>query len=130
MRVCILGCNLSALTLAKALVNENVYVDVVSLNENHKINKSRSIGISKTNLEYFNENLINIENIVWKLKKIEIFSENLKNEKILNFENHKDQLFSILKNFQLYEILNKNLSNNKFYKKVKYKKKQFKVKSI
>ena len=29
MRVCILGSGLSALTLAKALVNQNIYVDLV-----------------------------------------------------------------------------------------------------
>ncbi len=126
MRVCVLGSGLSALTLAKALVNENIYVDILSLNKNHKISKSRTIGISKTNYEYFNENLINIENIIWKLKKIEIFTDNLKNEKILNFEKKNDQLFSILKNFQLYELLNKSLSKNKFFKKKNFEKNSIK----
>ncbi len=127
MRVCIIGSGLSALTLAKALVNEKVYVDVASLDKNHKINKSRTIGISKSNFEYFNENLINIENIVWKLKKIEIFTDNLKNKKILNFDSNNDQLFSIVKNFQLYDLLNKNLSNNKYCKKIKFTKKYLKL---
>ena len=30
MRVCIIGSGLSALTLAKALVNQNIYVDIFS----------------------------------------------------------------------------------------------------
>ncbi len=123
MRVCILGSGLSALTLAKALVKENIYVDIVSLNKIKKINKSRTIGISKTNFEYINENLLNIEKIVWKLNKIEIFTDNLKNKKILNFEKKQEQLFSIFKNFQLYELLNKSLSQNIFFRKVKFKKK-------
>ena len=38
MRVCILGSGLTALTLAKALVNQNVFVDLISSNKNHKIN--------------------------------------------------------------------------------------------
>ena len=100
MRVCIFGSGLSALTLAKALVNEKIYVDLCYSNTNKKINKSRTLGISKSNFEYFNSNIINIEKIIWKLKKIEIYTDNLKNEKILNFQNNKDQLFSIIKNFE------------------------------
>ena len=118
MTVCIIGSGLSALTLAKALVNEKIYVDIFLSKKNNQINKSRTIGISKSNLEYFNKNIINIEKLTWKLKKIEIFSENLENEKILNFENN-DQLFSILKNYHLYDFLFKDLSNNEFCKKKK-----------
>ena len=47
----------------------------------------------------------------------------MKNEKILNFENNKNQLFSTVKNFQLYEILNKSLSNVDFCKQIKSKNK-------
>ena len=122
MKVCILGSGLTALTLAKALVNQNIFVDMVSDVLNYKINQSRTIGISKSNFEYLNNNVTNIKKIAWKLKKIEIYSDNLKKEKILNFENNSDHLFSIVKNYQLYEILNKNLSINKFYKKIKMKK--------
>jgi len=122
MRVCILGSGLSSLTLAKALVNEKIYVDLYYSN-NNKINKSRTLGISKSNFDYFNSNIIKIEKIIWKLKKIEIFSENLKNEKILNFQNDKDQLFSIIKNFDLYDILDHSLTNNKYFNKIKLNKK-------
>ena len=122
MRVCIVGSGLSALTLAKALVNQKIFVDIVFENVNFKINQSRTIGISRSNFDYFNNNIINIEKIVWKLKKIEIYTDNLKNEKILNFENN-NQLFSTVKNFKLYEIINKSLSNSKFCKKIKFNKK-------
>ena len=124
MKVCILGSGLTALTLAKALVNQNIFVDLVSFNKNLKKNSSRTIGISKTNCEYFNKNIINIEKIIWKLKKIEIYNDNSVNEKIFNFENNKDQLFSIVKNNQIYATLNKSLSNNKFFKKKNFVKKK------
>ena len=126
MRVCILGSGLTALTLAKALVNQNIFVDLISSNKNHKINHSRTIGISKSNFNYFNKNITNIEKISWKLKKIEIYTDKNKNEKILNFENSDEQLFSIIKNYQLYEVLNKNLFKNKYFKKIKTKKKLIK----
>ena len=124
MKVCILGSGLTALTLAKALVNQSIFVDAVYDVENYKENQSRTIGISKSNFDYINCNLINISKIAWKIKKIEIYSDNLKNEKILNFENHKDHLFSIVKNYELCEILNKSLSKSKFYKKIKLQKKK------
>ena len=104
MRVCVIGSGLSALTLAKALVNLNIFVDVDKQNKKEKINRSRTIGISKSNLKYFNKNIINIEKKIWNLKKIEIYSENLKNEKILKFEDNKDQLFSIVKNYQIHNL--------------------------
>ena len=123
MRVCIIGSGLSALTLAKALVNLNIIVDVDTENKKEKINQSRTIGISKSNLEYFNKNIINIEKKIWKLKKIEIYTDNLKKEKILKFENNDDQLFSIVKNYKIYDLLNSNLSNNKYFNKIKLTKK-------
>ena len=116
MKVCLLGSGLSALTLAKALTKENIYVDIFSKSKNHKISQSRTIGISKSNFDYFNKKIINIEKISWKIKKIEIYTDNLKNEKILKFDN-KEQLFSILKNYKLYDNLNKSLLNSKFFKK-------------
>ena len=115
MRVCILGSGLTALTLAKALVNQKIFVDLISSKKNNKINHSRTIGISKSNFNYFNRNITNIEKISWKLKKIEIFTDKNENEKILNFENNKNQLFSILKNYKLYEVLNKSLINSIFF---------------
>ncbi len=39
---------------------------------------SRTIGITNNNINFFNNNIINIEKIIWKLKKIEVFSDNLK----------------------------------------------------
>ncbi len=123
MKVCILGSSLSALTLAKALVNLNIFVDLVVPKKNYKINKSRTIGISNSNVNYFNQNIINIKKITWKLNKIEIYSDNLKNEKLLNFQNNNKHLFSIVKNSQLYEILSNSLTKNKYFKKIKMKKK-------
>tara|TARA_Y100000816_G_scaffold288686_1_gene273719 strand:+ start:649 stop:1725 length:1077 start_codon:yes stop_codon:yes gene_type:complete len=123
MKVCIIGSGLSALALAKALINKNINVEIVSKNKQIKINQSRTLGISKSNFNYFNKNIVNIEKIIWKIKKIEILSDNLKNEKILNFENKNDQIFSIVKNSEIYKILYKSLFNSSKYKKIKFKKK-------
>ena len=118
MRVCILGTGLSSLTLAKALVNLKIYVDVVGTKRTNKINLSRTLGISKSNVDFFNSHIVDIKKLLWKLKKIEIFTDNLKNEKLLKFENNNEYLFSILKNSDLFKILNKSLSINKYFKKI------------
>ena len=86
MKVCILGNGLSSLTLAKALVNQNVYVELIKQKKNQKIVKSRTLSISKSNIDFFKKNIINVEKLLWKLKRIEIYTDNLKNEKLLNFE--------------------------------------------
>ncbi len=119
MKVCIVGNGLISLTLAKALVNKGVFVDLVSNGKFNKIDKSRTLGISKNNISYFNKNILNIKKLLWGINKIEIYSENLSNEKILNFEDKKEHLFSMIKNHELYEYLISSLKKNKLFKKKK-----------
>ncbi len=118
MRVCILGAGLTSLTLAKALVNKNIYVDIIEEEKKIIHDKSRTIGVSKSNIEFFNNSILNVEKISWKLKKIEIFSDNLRKEKLINFENNSNELFSIIKNHNLVDLLGKSLSKSKYFKKI------------
>jgi len=116
MTVCILGNSLTALTLAKTLVNYEIDVDIIFKKKNYKINDTRTIGISKNNVDFFNSNIINIDKLIWNIKTIEIFSENLKKEKLINFQADKSQLFSIIKNYELHKLLYKELSKSKFFR--------------
>ena len=118
MRVCILGSGLTSLTLAKALVNQKIYVDIIEQKNFFLQDTSRTIGISKSNIEFFNNSIINLDKIAWKLKKIEIFSDNLNKEKIINFGNDNTELFSIIRNQNLIELLIKSLSKSKYLKKI------------
>ena len=115
MKVCILGNSLTALTLAKTLVNLKINVEVLYTKKKIDISKTRTIGISKSNIDFFNEKIININPLLWKIKKIEIFSDNLIREKLINFEKDNEQIFSIIQNKNLYNILKDNLLKNKFY---------------
>ena len=47
MKVCIIGDGLISLTLAKALVNQNIYVDIFITKKNSKLYQTRTIGIQK-----------------------------------------------------------------------------------
>ena len=118
MRVCIIGAGLSGLTLAKALVNQKIFVHLFEEKKPKAFNQSRTLGISKSNVEFFNKNIIDINKIIWKLKEIEIFSDNLKNEKLLYFKNAEQELFSIVRNFQLIQLLNQKVNNNKYFKRI------------
>ena len=92
MTVCILGNNLTALTLARMLVNNKIDVELIYNKKNYKISTSRTIGISKDNVDFFNSNIINIEKLTWNIKKIEIFSEKLKREKLINFIENNEKI--------------------------------------
>ena len=120
MNVSILGDGLTSLTLAKMLVNQGIKVDIFLGKKTKRYNKIQTLGISKTNIEFFNRNISNINKFLWGISNIEIYSENLKNEKILNFENKGSNLFYIAKNYNLYHHLLLDLKKNK---SIKFKKK-------
>ena len=115
MNVCILGDGLVSLTLAKTLVNKGIYVDIFVDQKKNKINKSRTLGISKDNIEFLNKNVLNINKLLWKINKIEIYTEKLKDQKILDFNDK--ELFSIIKNHELYNRLISSLNKNVYFKK-------------
>ncbi len=114
MKVCILGNGLTSLMLAKSLVNEEIIVDVITNNKIEYFNKSRTLGISKINVEFINNNILNITKYLWNINKIEVYSQSLRGEKILNFESIKKNLFSIIKNHELIDFLINQLNKSKF----------------
>ena len=124
MKLCILGGGLTGLSLAKSLVRKGLSVDIFLSKKKTDLNKSRTIGISNENLAYFKKEILDIRKYLWDIKKIEIYSDNLKNEKILNFENNDKTLFAIIKNYALYNKLLTSLKKNNlcnFKKNFNYK---------
>ena len=116
MTVCILGENLSTLALAQGLVKIGIDVDIISNKKSKNYPKSRTLGISKSNIDFFCNEICNIDELTWNIKNIKIFSDNdLKNELIL-FKN-ENYLFSIIRNYELQKILVKNLNKNKRFKR-------------
>ncbi len=114
MKVCIIGDGLVSLTLAKVLIQKELTVDILSCGKNNTYDKTRTLGISKSNVDYFNKNLINIKKILWEIKNIKVFTEKFFNQEILNFNNNNSQIFSIIKNYELQKILINDLKKSKF----------------
>ena len=109
MKVSILGSGLTSLTLAKMLVNQGITVDIFSDKKITETNKIQTLGISKTNTDFFNNHILDLKKFLWNVDKIEIFSENFKNQKILNFQKNNETLFSIIRNSDLNNSLYLNL---------------------
>ena len=115
MKVCIIGNGLTSLSLAKILVNMGLNVHIFSNLKFEKIDRSRTLSISKKNFDFLNSNISNINKLAWKINKIEIFSENLINQTVLDFGNDREELFSIIKNYQLFDKLLNELNSNKLF---------------
>ncbi|MDC0060768.1 ubiquinone biosynthesis protein UbiB [Candidatus Pelagibacter sp.] len=116
MKVCILGDGLTSLALAKALVNKGISTDVYPNRSHKKKHSSRSLGISKSNVEFFNKDIVNIDNFLWNINKIEIYSESLNNTKIIEFKKNNQTLFSTIKNHELIAYLKVQLKKSKYFK--------------
>jgi 2-octaprenyl-6-methoxyphenol hydroxylase len=123
MNVCIIGEGLTALSLAKSLINKKINVHYYHKSKNSNFSSSRTIGISKSNFEFFREKIFQIsKNNYWKIDKIEIYTDKIDTENLLKFENNKNNLFYIIKNDELLKSLKSNLNKSKFFKKIILKK--------
>ena len=114
MKVCIIGDGLASLALANVLIKKDIYVDIYNSPKIFSYDHSRTLGISKSNINYFKKEIININKILWKIKNIKIYTEKNYKKEILKFDNKDDQIFSIIRNYQLKKLLVKNLKKSKF----------------
>jgi len=119
MNICIIGEGLTSLSLAKSLINKKINVHYYHKSKNSNFFSNRTIGISKSNFEFFKEKIFQIsKNNYWKINSIEIYTDKIDTENLLKFENDKNDLFYIIKNDELLKSLNSNLIKSKFFKKI------------
>jgi len=125
MKICLIGDGLTSLVLAKILANKNI--DVSIFYQEKKKNKlfSRTIGISENNIDFFNKEIIDIQNISWSIDYIKVFNEIGQRDELLNFGSNGKKIFSIVKYNKIYELLENHLFKKKNVKKIKIKNKSF-----
>jgi len=116
MKVCIIGDGLVSLTLANVLIQKELSVDILSNLKKNNYDKTRTIGLSKSSVDYFNKEIINIKKILWEINSIKVFTEKFSNNEILKFENNNKEVFSITQNYKLEKMLIRNLQSNKLIK--------------
>ena len=101
MKICILGDGLTSLVLAKILLNKKISVDILHEDKAINYSNSRTFGITKKNYDFFDDEILCLKNISWKLDNIEVYTENLPNQKILEFKKNNSEIFSIFRIFLL-----------------------------
>ena len=116
MKVCIIGDGLVSLTLANVLIKKEFTVDILSNRKNNEYDKTRTLAISKSNIDFFNNEIMNIKKLLWEIKNIKIYTEKNYDKEILKFHNSDMQIFSTVKNYQLQKLLKNKLKKNKFIK--------------
>ena len=116
MKVCIIGDGLVGLTLANILIQKDLFVDILITKKSNQYDSSRTLGVSKSNIDYLKNERIDIKKISWKIKKIKIFTEKSSKKEIIHFDNKNNQIFSIIRNYQLQKILIDKLKRSKLIK--------------
>ena len=125
MNICLIGNSLTNLALAKILANKNIKVTIFYEPGRRNNFSTRTIGISKSNFDFFINNILDIQKISWPINSIKVYNELSLKEEILNFKVDNSNLFLIVKYNQLFELLNKSNEKNKYIKKCKIKDKSF-----
>jgi len=125
MNICLIGFGIPSLILANILANKNIKISI--FDEGKKKNKfiTRTTGITKNNIDYLEKEKITIKNNFWKINNIKIFNESQSQREILNFGPVNDNLFSVVKNSDLINLLKKIVKKNKLIKIIKVKKLNF-----
>lgn len=116
MKVCIIGDGLVSLTLASVLIQKDLNVDIFTKKKSNLYDRSRTLGISRSNIDYFNNEIIDIKKILWEIKSIKIYTEKDTKKELLKFNDENKQIFSIIRNYQLQKLLFQKLKSSKLVK--------------
>ena len=117
MNIALIGESISSLVLSKILIKKNINVSLFFVRNNLKKQSLRTIGISKNNIDFLKKNNLDLSNLSWPIKGIKIFNEINRQNELLNFQNNKNNLFSLVKNGDLFDLLRKKLNRNKLLKR-------------
>ena len=125
MNVCLIGHGIPCLILANVLLNKNIKISVFDEAKSKKKFETRTLGITKKNINFLKNEKINLKNNAWFINNIKIFNGSKNDKEILNFGPVKDKLFSIIKYNKFNNLLEKNIKKKKFINYIKKNKSTF-----
>ena len=125
MNVCLIGHGIPCLILANVLINRNIKVSIFDDIKSKKKFRTRTLGISKKNINFLKKEKINIARNAWIINNIKIFKDVKKDKEILNFGTANDKLFSIIKYDKLDNLLKKNIKKKNLFKYIKQSRSNF-----
>ena len=126
MKICLIGNGLTNLVLAKNLVDKKIKVDLYSGLESFDKNSIRTIGITKKNIQFLNKQILDINKLAWPINQIKVYGEFNQDDAIVNFTEKNNLLFLIVKHKDIFNLINNNLKNNKYFEKKIIKKNSYK----
>lgn len=124
MKACLIGYNLTNFILAIVLANKNFKVDIV-FEKKIKIKQgNRTIGVSKTNIDFLNSLFKIPKNCLWPIYDIKIYNSKNEHSQFLEFKDRNNENFFLLKQFNLFKITKRKceLLKNVFFKNFTEKK--------
>ena len=125
MNICLIGHGITCLILGNILSNKNIKISIFEENKYKNKFSTRTLGITKNNLDFLKRENINLNNKVWPINNIKVFNTSTNIKEILSFGPGKDSLFSLIKNYKLNDLLKKKIKKNKFIRKIRTNKKNF-----
>ena len=107
MNICLIGNNLTNLTLANILDSKNINIDIISQNSLPRINTNRTIAVSNQNYKFLKQNIKGFYNLGWPTEKIKIYSEKNSKNELFEFKSKNQNNFYLLKYKKLHDLLRK-----------------------
>ena len=125
MNICLIGHGITCLILGNILSDKNIKISIFEENKYKNKFNTRTLSITKNNLDFLKRENINLKNKVWPINNIKIFNTSSNKKEVLSFSPDKDSLFSLIKNYKLIDLLKKNIKKKKFIRKIKTSKNKF-----
>ena len=121
MKLRLIGNNLTSLILAYILAKKKINVEIYYLNSSKQHFKTRSLGISKYNLNYLSEFFKNIKKKTNTINEIKVLINKGKINKEIIFNENSKPLFNIIKYDKLVSYVKSKVSKNNYisFKKLK-----------
>ena len=121
MKLSLIGNNLTSLILAYILAKKKIDVEIYYLNSSKQHFKTRSLGISKYNLNYLSGFFKNIKKKTNTINEIKVLINNGKINKEIIFNENSKPLFNIIKYDELVSYVKSKVSKNNYisFKKLK-----------
>ena len=125
MNICLIGHGITCLILGNILSDKNIKISIFEENKYKNKFNTRTLSITKNNLDFLKRENINLKNKVWPINNIKIFNTSSNKKEVLSFSPDKDSLFSLIKNYKLIDLLKKNIKKKKFIRKIRTSKNKF-----
>ncbi len=122
MKICLIGNNLTNLVLANILVKKKIRIEILFQSTKKLSNNTRTIAISNDNHKFLKKNISKFNFLGWPSENIKIYSEKSNSSELFEFKTKNEKNFYLVKYNEIYNLLKKNIKDNRFIKFTKLKK--------